>query len=346
MNPMGSPPPGRAPGRSQAGPHPLGGSDDVPIGRGVPSLDHDGWHLRFGAMASQCELVVAGDDARARLAAHEAMGEVQRIEAKYSRYRADSVVSRINAAAGHGRATPIDAETAGLLAFADQLHRQSGGLFDLTSGVLRRAWDFRSGRVPARGELQALLPLVGWGRVAWDEHQLLLPEAGMELDFGGIGKEYAADRAQAVLLTAGVQHGFVNLGGDLRVLGPRADGRPWRFGIQHPREPGALSAQVELHDGALATSGDYERFFVTPEGRRCCHLLDPRSGEPVAHWQSVSVAAPVCAAAGALATVAMLMGAAGAAFLRRQGVPFLAIGPDGQPESHQITPEPLPCTTP
>lgn len=309
-------------------------------------VDQDGWHLRFGAMACACEVVVPGQDPHARDAAQAAMAEVRRIEAKYSRYRHDSVVSRINAAAGQGRATPIDAETAGLLAFADQLHQQSGGLFDLTSGVLRRAWDFRSGRVPAASELQALLPLVGWARVAWDDHQVLLPETGMQLDFGGIGKEYAADRAQAVLLQAGVRHGFVNLGGDLRVLGPRADGRPWRFGIQHPRQPGQLSAQVELHDGALATSGDYERFFITPEGRRCCHILDPRSGEPVAHWRSVSVAAPVCAAAGALATIAMLMGEGGTAFLRRQGVPFLALGPDGQAESHQITPEPFSCTTP
>ena len=301
-------------------------------------LDRDGWHLRFGAMASDCEIVVSGDDAAARHAAHAAMAEVKRIEAKYSRYREDSVVSRINAAVGRGHATAIDAETAGLLAFADQLHRSSGGLFDLTSGVLRRAWDFRAGRVPAEAELAALLPLVDWRRVVWDERQVLLPEVGMELDFGGIGKEYAADRAQALLARAGVAHGFVNLGGDLRVLGPRADGRAWRFGIQHPREPGTLAASVELRDGALATSGDYERFFVTPEGRRCCHILDPRSGQPVTHWQSVSVVAPVCAAAGALATIAMLRGPEAADFLRGQGVAFLAIDAQGRVESHEILP--------
>jgi FAD:protein FMN transferase len=301
-------------------------------------LDHDGWHLRFGAMASDCEIVVSGDDAAARHAAHAAMAEVKRIEFKYSRYRDDSIVSRINAAAGRGEATPIDAETAGLLGFADQLHRSSGGLFDLTSGVLRRAWDFRAGRVPSAAQLDALRPLVDWRRVAWDADQVLLPEAGMELDFGGIGKEYAADRVQAVLAEAGVHHGFVNLGGDLRVLGPHADGRPWRFGIQHPREAGALAASVELRDGALATSGDYERFFITPEGRRCCHILDPRSGQPVTHWQSVSVVAPVCAAAGALATIAMLLGPEGAAFLRGQGVAFLAIDAQGRVESHEILP--------
>ena len=304
----------------------------------MPQLDHDGWHLRFGAMASHCEIVVADDDAAVHAAAQEAMAEVQRIEAKYSRYRSDSVVSRINAAAGSGQATTIDAETAGLLAFANQLHRQSGGLFDLTSGVLRKAWDFRAGRVPAPGELEALRPLVDWRRVAWDEHQLWLPEAGMELDFGGIGKEYAADRAQSVLAQAGLCRGFVNLGGDLRVLGPRADGRPWRFGVQHPREVGSLCASVQLRDGALATSGDYERFFITPEGRRCCHVLDPRSGQPVTHWQSVSVVAPVCAAAGALATIAMLLGPDGADFLRDQGVAFLAIDAAGRIDSNEIFP--------
>lgn len=299
--------------------------------------DHDGWHLRFDAMASRCEIVVA-DEAEARRAAHEAMAEVRRIEAKYSRYRSDSIVSGINAAAGSGQATAIDAETVGLLTFADQLHRQSGGLFDLTSGVLRKAWDFHAGRVPEPGKLDALLPLVDWRRVAWTERELALPESGMELDFGGIGKEYAADRAQGVLARAGVHRGFVNLGGDLRVLGPRVDGRSWRFGIQHPRQAAALCASVELLDGALATSGDYERFFITPEGRRCCHVLDPRSGQPVTHWQSVSVVAPVCAAAGAMATIAMLLGAEGAAFLRRQGVAFLAIDAGGHVESNETFP--------
>jgi thiamine biosynthesis lipoprotein len=307
-------------------------------------LDADGWHLAFNAMASHCEIVVAGDDAPARHAAHEAMAEVRRVEVKYSRYRPDSVVSRINAAAGRGHGVEIDTETADLLAFADQLHRQSSGLFDLTSGVLRRAWDFRSGRVPTADELHALLPLVGWARVGWDARQVRLPLPGMELDLGGIGKEYAADRAQALLVQAGMQHGFVNLGGDLRVLGPRADGRPWRFGIQHPRQANAVCAQVQLQQGALATSGDYERFFITPDGRRCCHILDPRSGQPVTHWQSISVVAPVCTAAGALATIAMLLGPEGADFLRRQGVAFLAVDASGHIDAHEINarlPEPI-----
>ncbi|MEK8032733.1 FAD:protein FMN transferase [Ideonella sp. DXS29W] len=305
--------------------------------RGLAHFDRDGWHWRFGAMASHCEIVVGHPEAEARAAVDAAVAEVRRIEAKYSRYQADSIVSRINAAAGTGVATAIDPETAGLLAFADQLHRQSGGLFDLTSGVLRRAWDFRAARVPGEEELAAIRPLIGWTRVAWDDHQVTLPEPGMELDFGGIGKEYAADRAQAVLLQHGLQRGFVNLGGDIRVLGPRPDGRPWRFGIQHPRHPEATCASVELREGALATSGDYERFFITPEGRRCCHILDPRTGQPVAYWQAISVVAPVCAAAGALATIAMLLGEQALSFLQRQGVAFMAIDAQGGIASHDIT---------
>ena len=120
----------------------------------------------FRAMSSACELRLEGDD-EATLAAlaQRAIDEVLRIEHKYSRYRDDSIVSRINAAAGGADAVTVDAETAALLAFAGDLHSASEGLFDITSGVLRRAWDFRAGRLPEPAALAALLPLIGWGRV-------------------------------------------------------------------------------------------------------------------------------------------------------------------------------------
>ena len=281
-------------------------------------------------MACGCELQLEGADrSTLEAAARAAIAEVQRIEHTYSRYRADSVVSRINAAAGEAGFVPVDAETASLLGFADQLYALSDGLFDITSGVLRRAWDFRAGRVPADVELQTLLPLVGWPQVERSADGVRLSRPGMELDFGGFGKEYAADRAAAALLAAGMKHGFVNLGGDLRVLGPHADGSPWHMGIQHPRQPRATVATLELSQGALATSGDYERFFER-NGRRYCHLLDPRSGWPVQHWQSVSITAPVCVAAGALSTMAMLKGPEAEAFLQAQGADYLAVDGQGQ----------------
>jgi thiamine biosynthesis lipoprotein len=287
-----------------------------------------GYRFEFDAMSSVCEICL--DDAHREgepalaLAAGQAINEVRRIEVAYSRYRADSIVSRINAAAGRSEAVFVDDETASLLNFAAQLHATSDGLFDITSGVLRRAWDFKAERVPTDEALQQLLPLIGWSQVEWTGQAIRLPRAGMEVDFGGFGKEYAADRAMSVLHATGQRHGYVNLGGDIRVLGPRRDGSAWRFGIQHPRQDEGTIATVELHEGALATSGDYERYFEQ-EGHRYCHILDPHTGWPVCHWASVSVTAPACVAAGALTTIAMLKGASALDFLAAQATTGLVV---------------------
>lgn len=297
----------------------------------VPTIhDVDDFGFRFQAMACDCEVRIAGMDRRtAEPLAQRAIAEVRRIEAKYSRYRVDSELSRINASAGSGRTVIVDPETAHLLVFADRLHTQSDGLFDITSGVLRRAWDFRARRKPSADELQALLPFVGWNKVLWHDDRIALPQQGMELDFGGFGKEYAADRAATLLQAAGVNHGMVNLGGDLRVMGPRPDGRPWIIGIQHPREPRKLMAHIAVAQGALATSGDYERSFDDVDGNRLCHVLDPRTGWPVSAWRSVSVVAPACLAAGALTTMAMLKQVRAVELLQQQGVSYLAMDAAG-----------------
>jgi thiamine biosynthesis lipoprotein len=283
----------------------------------------------FEAMASRCTIALAGidDDARARRLAQAAIDEVRRIEAKYSRYRADSVIGAINAAAGRAPVT-VDEETAALLGYADALHRDSGGRFDPTSGVLRRAWDFGRGIVPARSALDALRPLIGWSRVERDGARVRLPQAGMELDFGGFGKEYAADRAVGVLHALGARHGFVDLGGDIRAIGPQPGGAPWSIAIRHPRDPSAHVASIALADGAVCTSGDYERFFER-DGVRYCHVLDPATGMPASHWRSVSVRAPVAVAAGGYTTIAMLLGASAVAYLDATGLAWLAVGPDG-----------------
>lgn len=285
-------------------------------------------------MASRCEVRLHAPDAIAAGAwAEAAIAEVRRIEAKFSRYRDDSITTAINRAAGQD-AVEVDDETAHLLNFGAALYAQSDGRFDLTSGVLRRAWDFKAGRVPAQRELDALLPLIGWSQVQWRDHSIRLPRAGMEIDFGGIGKEYAADRAAAALVEHGGRRGFVNLGGDVRVIGPAPDGTPWRIAVQHPRgQAGEILAHLDVASGALATSGDYERYFIV-DGRRYCHLLDPRSGWPVTAWQSVSVVAPLAVAAGACATIAMLHDVdAALAFLRVQGVRYLAVDAAGRRHS-------------
>ena len=285
--------------------------------------------ITFNAMACGCEVVLVADSsAQARALAQTAVDEVQRIERTFSRYRSDSVVSRINAAAGR-EAIECDAETNALLDYADQLFQISGGLFDITSGVLRRAWNFKQARVPTRDELRPLQRLIGWRRVErWGPH-VRLPTEGMEIDFGGFGKEYAADRAGAALAAQGVHHGYVNLGGDMRVLGPKQDGQPWLMGIQHPRQTGALVASLPVSQGGLATSGDYERFFEI-NNRRYCHILHPHTGMPVTHWRSVSVLAPLAAMAGSCTTLAMLKGSDGLAFLQGSGLDFLALDFEGR----------------
>ena len=293
----------------------------------------------FSAMASRCEVrLFAPDDATARRWSDAAIDEVRRIEAKYSRYRDDSVTSAINRAAGSA-AVEIDEETAALLDFAGKLHAQSAGAFDLTSGVLRRAWDFKAARLPQTGDVEALLPLVGWHRVERDGSRVRLTLTGMEIDFGGIGKEYAADRAAARMEELGARHGLVNLGGDVRVIGPHPDGTAWTIGVQDPRGMGgAAVAALPVPAGAMATSGDYERYFER-DGRRYCHLLDPRSGWPVAHWRSVSVVAPLCVLAGACATIAMLKPVGEAiAFLRGEGLRYLGIDAAGELHTDRTTP--------
>lgn len=259
--------------------------------------------------------------------AQAAQTEVLRIEAKYSRYRDDSVVSAIAAAAGRERVA-CDEETLRLLRLAGELHRLSGGRFDATSGVYRRAWDFKRAVLPSETELAALRPLVGWQQVMLDESGVYLPHQGMELDFGGFGKEYAADRAAAVLRAAGVRHALVELAGDLVALGPRPDGAPWSVGIRHPRRAGALAATVPLADAALATSGDYER-CIEVNGRRYGHILDPRSGWPVPCWQSASVVADDCLSAGCASTLALLMGDEAAAWVRSNRIHGLFLDRNG-----------------
>lgn len=278
----------------------------------------------FDAMASRCEVrLTVEDEPTAQRLAQLAIDEVRRIEAKYSRYRPDSVVSQISAQAGLD-GVECDDETLALLAFADQLFEQSAGLFDITSGVLRRAWNFRQPALPGADVLHGLCALIGWRSVQRDGRRVRLPKAGMELDFGGFGKEYAADRAAHILMARGVRNGYVNLAGDIHVMGPQGDQQPWLIGIQDPRHADRLVASIPIASGALATSGDYERFFEL-DGRRYCHILHPKSGQPVGHWRSVSVLAPSAIVAGSNSTIAMLQQAQGRVFLEDSGLVYLAI---------------------
>ena len=283
---------------------------------------------QFSAMASRCEFQsFAKNSVTAAEYAEKVIAEVLRIEKRFSRYDEASALSLINRSAGSADGINLDSETAALMDFAALAYAQSDGLFDITSGVLRRVWDFRRGLVPSAGQIADVLPSVGWLKVVWRNPTVFLP-SGMELDFGGFGKEYAVDRGCGIAVEAGCPSGLLNLGGDVRAFGARPDGKAWSIGITHPRKPESVTAYLPIKSGALATSGDYERFFEA-NGKRYCHILNPRTGWPVSEMQSVSVFSPSCLVAGTLATIAMLKGAeAGVRFLRESKVAAMVIAGD------------------
>lgn len=283
----------------------------------------------FQAMGTRCEtqLYAANADTAARAAA-AVQADVERLEAAYSRYRDDSFLSRINRVAATGGSITVDKETAHLLDYAATCHAESGGLFDITSGVLRRAWNFKSGQLPEPAAVQQLLQQVGWHKLRWQSPVLEFPEPGLELDFGGVVKEYAADRAATLCRHHGADHALINLGGDIRIVGPHPDGSPWRIAIRDPRDANSVLQTLELFSGALASSGDYER-CIEIDGVRYGHILNPLTGWPVRHMAAVSVAADFCVIAGSAATIGMLLEDKGAEWLRQLGLPHLWVDVNG-----------------
>lgn len=281
-------------------------------------------------MGSPCEIQLYSDDqGRAQSVADNAIADVRRIEARYSRYREDSVLSGINRVAAKGGMVAIDEETAALLAYADTCYRQSDGLFDISSGVLGKAWDFKAKKIPKKSVITRLLSVVGWEKIQLSATQIGFKRPGMQLDFGGIAKEYAADRAAFICKSYGIEHGLVDLGGDIKIIGPHADGRPWSVGLRHPRKPDALLASVNVYAGAVASSGDYER-CIDVNGRRYSHVLNPKTGWPVNGFLGVTVLAEQCVIAGSACTIAMLMERGGKQWLDELGLQHIWMDPQGQ----------------
>lgn len=281
-------------------------------------MEPDLLRAQFKAMASDCEaLIDTCEAAVAQRAAVAVSDEAFRIEQKFSRYRADNIVHAINNA--NGAAVEVDAETADLLDYAGHCHSVSDGKFDVTSGVLRRVWKFDGGdRLPDPTAVKQVLELVGWHKVSWQRPKLrLLP--GMEIDFGGIGKEYAVDRAAQLGAEAGGVPLLVNFGGDIYATGARRDGGAWRVAIESITAGGAPPV-IELRRGGVTTSGDARRFLLK-DGVRYGHILDPRSGWPVQDApRSVTVLDANCTQAGLLSTLAILQGSGAERFLKKHKV--------------------------
>jgi thiamine biosynthesis lipoprotein len=276
---------------------------------------------RFALMGGGAVVEFVDDRGRERAEriARAVENEARRIEFKFSRFRQSSVISEINRNAGR---TPVavDEETDMLVRSALDLARMTAGRFDPTVGALRHAWDFKTGRVPSAAEIAALLPLVNCAAVSVRDRTVFLRCPGMGIDLGGVGKEYAVDRAVELLRDEGIRAAIVNFAGDVSTIGSRGDGRPWSVAVVDPRDRDSFRFAVRvLGDAGIATSGDYERCFVK-DGVRYHHILDATTGWPARGVASVTVVAASAFQAGRFATAAFLLGSdAGLALL--EGAP-------------------------
>jgi thiamine biosynthesis lipoprotein len=287
-------------------------------------------YVRFKAMGCPCEIrFFHRDDAEADRLADICLTEIRRLETKYSRYLPGSVTNRINDAAGRDPVM-VDQETSALLDYAQTCFDQSEGLFDITSGVLRHLWHDGLIDTPPLSEIQKWLAVVGWQKVHRTATSIALPLARMEIDFGGVVKEYAADATLELLSQEGIRDCLVNLGGDIAVLGRLANGQPWEVGITHPELPGQVIACIQVGSGAITTSGGYER-FISIGDKKFSHLINPVTGIPADNLQSVTVVAPKAIIAGSICTISMLHKEAEALdFLNGTNLPFLSVDKQGK----------------
>jgi thiamine biosynthesis lipoprotein len=279
---------------------PRGPGADVPLRK-----------LAFPALGTNCEVQYAapGGEGQAQAFAQAAVSWVTAFEAKYSRFRPDSLVSRINAAAGRTW-VDVDAEMEVLLKLCDTLHFMTQGVLDPTALPLIRLWNYKAEtpRVPSDAEIAAARALVGWKKLQRTPGKVFLPEPGMALDFGGFGKEYAVDRVAQIAVEHGIPSALVDFGRDLRAVGV-PPGRPaWHIGLEDPHKPGSAAGSLAVIGKGVASSGDYVRGF-TLNGRRYGHIIDPRTGWPVAHGcVQATVIAGTCLQAGILSTTAFVLG--------------------------------------
>lgn len=281
--------------------------------------------LSFPALGTMCEVQYAapGGDDQAGAFERAATDWVNGFEAKYSRFRTDSLLSRINAAAGR-EWVEVDAEMEGLLKLCDTLFFMTQGIMDPTTLPLIRLWNYKADtpRIPAADEIAAARALVGWKKVQRAPGRILLPE-GMALDFGGFGKEYAVDITAQIAADHGILNALVDFGHDLRAVGA-PPGRPaWHIGLEDPKNPGIPAGTMAIVGRGVASSGDYLRGFVIA-GKRYGHIIDPRSGWPVANGcLQATVVAANCLQAGVLSTTAFVLGVP-------RGIEFIQASPGAE----------------
>jgi thiamine biosynthesis lipoprotein len=272
----------------------------------------DAYRVRCRAMSTPVNIAFATPSpAVARDFPVAAIDWLARFEARYSRFIPESIVGQVNARArAGGDWLELDDDADRLISLCADMHRLTRGAFDAAALPLLRLWDWKADppRVPTEPEIRAALERSGWDNVQRRPHAIRLPIAGMGIDLGGIGKEFAVDHLTSMARTFGIADAMIDIGQDIRVAGRSPGKDAWYIGLEEPDRPGECWTAVRLTGQAVATSGDYVRSF-TVDGRRYGHILDPRTGRPVANGcQAVTVIAPDCVTAGVLSTAAFILG--------------------------------------
>jgi thiamine biosynthesis lipoprotein len=269
------------------------------------------YKLEFQAMSTVCRINCHGLSATAaRDFQRDSVAWVAQFEARYSRFIPDSLIGRINAAAGESW-VETDPETDRLFQLCQELFFFTRGSFDPTALPLIKLWNWRQRPpvIPDDNTINAARELVGWNKIQRRPGGIFLPKRGMGLDLGGIGKEYAVDCVMNLALQRGLPNVLVDFGQDVRVLGHAPGKKFWWIGLEDPRQPGKCWGGVAVTNHAVASSGDYLRHFEV-DGRRFGHILDPRTGYPALNdCRAASVIAPHCTLAGLLSTTACILGA-------------------------------------
>lgn len=293
------------------------------------------FHLATERMGSSFVFTIESSDSLTAVAALGAADqEVARIEALISSWQPDSETSAINRQAGIKPVT-VSQELVQLISRAIKVAELTGGSFDPSYAGLDRIWKFDSTMtdLPDSTEILNSVKRIDYRKIILDEENatVFLPDSGMKIGFGAIGKGYAADQAKQILINRGIKSGVVNAGGDLICWGAREQGQPWQVSIADPIHPNRILATLPIRDLAIVTSGNYER-FVYLDGERYSHILDPRTGWPVKGIRSVTVISPIAEFSDALATALFVMGEAQALNLVNQlnGVECLIITEDNR----------------
>jgi FAD:protein FMN transferase len=281
------------------------------VRRSAQSTSEAGFHkLSFQAMNTACRVTFSTPNPNlAREFQAEVLQWVAGFEARYSRFINDSLIGRINLAAGlHW--VEVDPETEALFNLCQEMVFFTRGVFDPTALPLIRLWNWKAKPpvIPSSDGIRRAQELVGWNKLQRRPGGIFLPQKGMCLDLGGIGKEYAVDRVLTLALDRGINDVLVDFGADVRVHGQPPEKGAWHIGLEDPNNPGHVWVGVAVTNHAVATSGDYLRHFVH-QGRRYGHILDPRSGYPVDNGiLAVSIIAPHCTFAGILSTSVCVLG--------------------------------------